>query len=75
MSAATDSGQEPRVEQPKYPLHAMTTFELCGYRGQLERAIAFLVAKNPAPRVRGDLHAALDDVIAEQEDRKGLADA
>ena len=31
----------PTVEQPKHPLHALTTFELRDYRHQLERAIAF----------------------------------
>ena len=28
----------PAVEQPKHPLHALTTFELRDYRRQLERA-------------------------------------
>jgi hypothetical protein len=61
------------VEQPKHPLHAMTTFELRDHRRQLESAIAFFDTKNPVPPARGDLQARLDEVIAEQEDRTRLA--
>jgi hypothetical protein len=63
------------VEKPKHPLHAMVTFELRDYRRQLERAIAYFDTKNPVPPVRGDLQAALDAVVAEQEDRARLARA
>jgi hypothetical protein len=41
MSATAASQQVPAVDQPKHPLHALTTFELRDYRRQLERAIAF----------------------------------
>jgi hypothetical protein len=63
------------VEQPKHPLHALTTYELCDYRRQLERAIAYFDARNPVPPTRADLQARLDEVIAEQEDRARLARA
>ncbi len=63
------------VNQPKHPLHAMTTFELREYRRQLESAIAFFDRKDPVPPARAGLQAKLDDLIAEQEDRKRLADA
>ncbi len=38
------------VDQPKHPLHAMTTFELRDYRRQLENAIAFFDRQDPVPR-------------------------
>jgi hypothetical protein len=63
------------VEQPKHPLHALTTFELRDFRRQLESAIAYFDAQNPVPPARADLQARLDDVIAEQESRKRIAHA
>ena len=63
------------VEQPKHPMHALTTFELRDYRRQLEAAIAFFDQQDPVPPARADLQAALDGVIAEQDDRKKLANA
>lgn len=63
------------VCQPKHPLHALTTFELRDYRRQLESAIAFFDRQEHMPPVRADLQAALDGVIAEQDDRKRLAGA
>lgn len=67
--------QVPAVDPPKHPVHALTTFELSGYRRQLENAITFFDTKDPVPPVRGDLQATLDDVIAEQESRKKIARA
>jgi hypothetical protein len=61
--------------RPKHPLHAMTTYELRDYRRQLERAIAFFDSKDPVPAVRDDLRAALDAVLAEQDERMRLAHA
>ena len=61
------------VERPKHPMHALTTFELRNYRRQLEAAIAFFDQQNPIPPARADLQAALDGVIAEQDDREKLA--
>jgi hypothetical protein len=63
------------IKPPKHPLHAQTTFELSGYRRQLERAIAFFGTKDPVPPVRATLQADLAAVIAEQADRKKLAGA
>jgi hypothetical protein len=66
---------DANVEQPKHPMHALTTFELRDYRRQLEAAIAFFDQQDPVPPARADLQAALDGVIAEQDDRKKLANA
>ena len=65
----------PAVEQPKHPLHALTTFELRDYRHQLERAIALSDGKDPVPPARGGLRARLDAVLAEQDERARLAHA
>ncbi|MGH3189659.1 MAG: hypothetical protein ACRDPY_23265 [Streptosporangiaceae bacterium] len=73
MSATVASQQTPRVDQPKHPLHALATFELTGYRRDLERAIAFFEAQDPVPPERGTLQAKLDAVIAEEDDRARLA--
>lgn len=62
------------VDQPKHPVHALTTFELRDYRKRLESAIASVSTKVPVPRARDQLQGALDDVIAEEEDRARLAD-
>ena len=56
-------------------MHAMTTYELRDYRRQLETAIAFFDRQDPVPPARDRLRASLDTVLAEQEDRKRLADA
>jgi hypothetical protein len=66
---------EPAVDQPLHPLAQMTTYELSGYRRQLESAIAFLEAKQPAAPVRADLQARLDTVLAEQESRAGIRES
>lgn len=63
------------VQPPSHPLHALTTFELKDYRRQLEHAIAFFDKQDPVPPVRANLQAALDTVIAEQDDRTKLASA
>jgi hypothetical protein len=61
------------VDQPKHPLYALTTYELAYYRRRLENAIAFLDKQDPVPSIRADLQAALDKVIAEQDDRARIA--
>jgi hypothetical protein len=61
--------------EPKHPLHAMTTFELRDYRRQLESAIAFFDQQDPVPPARTRLHASLDAVLAEQEERARIAHA
>jgi hypothetical protein len=63
------------VDQPKHPLYALTTSELRGYRARLESALASSGTENPVPPARGQLQDALDAVIAEEQDRKRLADA
>ena len=75
MSAAVAPGPGPRVSQPQHPLYAMTTYELLAYRRQIEDAIAFFDAQHPVPPVRDGLKSRLDDVLAEQESRKRIADA
>lgn len=74
-ASASASGQAPTVEQPSHPLHALTTYELTGYRRQLEHAIAFFGQQQPVPPVRAGLQAALDAVLAEQGDRAMIAHA
>ncbi len=63
------------VDPPKHPLHAMTTYELRDYRRQLESALAFFDRQDPVPPARDRLQAALDAVVAEQDDRARLARA
>jgi hypothetical protein len=53
----------------------MTTYELRDYRRDLEKAIAFFGRQDPVPPARDRLQAALDGVIAEQDDRQRLARA
>ena len=52
------------VEQPKHPMHALTTFEHRDHRRHLEAAIAFFEQQDPVPSARVTLRAALDKVIA-----------
>jgi hypothetical protein len=65
----------PDINQPKHPLHALTTFELRDFRRQLEDAIAFFDCQDPVPPARARLQARLDDVLAEQDERARLARA
>jgi len=53
----------------------MTTYELRDYRRDLEIAIAFFDRQALVPADRDRLQVTLDDVIAEQDDRKRLAGA
>lgn len=65
---------EPVItDKPKHPLPALTTYELCDYRRELEKAIAFFDRQDPVPPGRAGLQARLDAVIAEQDDRARLA--
>src|SRR4029077_10741804 len=75
MPATVASGQAPEVDTPKRPLHALTTYELTYYRGRLENALAYLDKQDPVPAIRADIQAALDKVIAEQDDRARIAAA
>ncbi len=67
--------QPSAVEKPKHRLSALTSYELRDYRSQLESAIRFFATINPVPQVRANLQAALDDVLAEQEERARIARA
>jgi hypothetical protein len=75
MPSTAASQQAPSVNQAKHPLPAMTTYELRDYRHDLEAAIAFFDRQAPMPPDRDRLQATLDEVIAEQDDRKRLAGA
>jgi hypothetical protein len=75
MPSTAASQQAPSLNQPKHPLPAMTTYELRDYRRDLETAIAFFDRQTPVPPARDRLQATLDDVIAEQDDRKKLSRA
>lgn len=74
MPSTAASQQAPSVNPPKHPLPAMTTYELRDYRRDLETAIAFFDRQTPVSPDRDRLQGTLDDVIAEQDDRKRLAD-
>ncbi|MGD0064430.1 MAG: hypothetical protein ABSB76_13435 [Streptosporangiaceae bacterium] len=68
----TTTQHVPPVDEPKHPLHALTTYELRDYRRQLENAIAFAGQQTPVPAIRDDLQAKLDAVTAERESRERL---
>jgi hypothetical protein len=69
------SAEPVTVTQPDHPLHALTTYELTYYRRRLENGIAYFDKQDPVPAARDDLQAALDAVIAEQDDRARIAHA
>ena len=73
MPATAATQQIPTVDQPKHPLHALTTYELAYYRRRLENAIAYFDKQDPVPAARADVQSALDAVRAEQDDRARLA--
>lgn len=75
MPATAASDQARAVDQPRFPLHAMTTYELKYYRRRLENAIAYFDKQDPVPAARASLQAALGRVIAEQDDRQKIVDA
>ena len=75
MSATAATQPTPAVDQPKHPLHALTTYELAYYRRRLENAIAFLGKQDPVPAIRADMQTALDRVLTEQDDRARIAAA
>jgi hypothetical protein len=75
MPSTAASQQAPSVSPPKHPLPAMTTYELRDYRRDLETAIAFFDRQTPLPPDRDRLQATLNDLIAEQNDRKRLSGA
>ena len=75
QAAAPGPAAPGTVAAPGHAMHALTTYELRDYRRQLETAIAFFDRQDPVPPARHRLQASLDEVLAEQEDRRRLADA
>lgn len=64
---------EPAITgQPKHPVHALTTYELSAWRRELEHTIKGLSPDAPG---RADLRRKLDEVLAEQADRRRIARA
>jgi hypothetical protein len=66
----TDASRAAAVEQPKHPVHALTTFEISRYRRELENAIRGI---SPDAPVQADLKSRLAEVVAEQEQRAKAA--
>jgi hypothetical protein len=60
------------VEQPKHPMHALTTYELNRYRRELEHALKTLPSH---AEVRALLQQRLTDVLTEQQSRAQLQQA
>ena len=58
-------------DPPPHPLPALTTYELTGYRHDLEHAISAIPGAAP---VRTLLRTRLAEVLAEQETRTRLRD-
>lgn len=50
MPDTSATQQTPTVDQPKHPLHALTTYELAYYRRRLENAISSWTSKTLTPR-------------------------
>jgi hypothetical protein len=72
MTTATPR-QTLGVPVPAHPLHALATFELAGYRRQLEDVIRSCEQDHPAASALADLREAVAKVIAEQDDRAKIA--
>lgn len=58
------------IRQPEHPVSALTTYELAGYRRELEKALAALPEHAPARDLARRL---LAEVLAEQADRVEIA--
>jgi hypothetical protein len=72
-AAQPNPGPPGSVDEPKHPLHALTTYELRDYRRRLESAIASFDRQDPVLRMRDRLQGRLDEVRAEQDERARLA--
>jgi hypothetical protein len=57
------------VPRPKHPMYALTTFELTGYRRELEHALSTLPGHAVA---REQLRQRLAEVLSEQQSRTRL---
>jgi hypothetical protein len=73
MTPTAASPLAPAVDQPAHPLPALATFELDGYRRQLEHAIGFYDRTDPAAAALAGLREHLAEAIAEQEDQARIA--
>jgi hypothetical protein len=60
------------LDQPKHPMHALTTYELRNYRRDLEHALKALPGH---ATVREQLQQRLTDVLAEEQARTQLQQA
>ena len=58
------------IRQPEHPVSALTTYELAGYRRELEKTLAALPGHAPARELARRL---LAEVLAEQADRAEIA--
>lgn len=65
---------EPTAEQPEHAISALTTYELRDERRRLRNAIAFFGKQDPVPPACAELQARLDEVLAEQTERKRIAE-
>jgi hypothetical protein len=65
--------QPPPVDEPKHPLDQLTTYELDAYLRQLHAAVR-LFERTQAPTL-AHMRDKLGQALAEQADRKRLADA
>ena len=59
------------IRQPEYPVSALTTYELAGYRRELEKTLAALPGH--AVPARELARRLLAEVLAEQADRVEIA--
>ena len=58
-----------RTDNPRHPVHALTTYELRRYRRALEHSLKGIPAEAP---VREQLSSRLAEVVAEEECRAQL---
>jgi len=58
------------IRQPEHPVFALTTYELAGYRRELEKTLAALPGHAPARELARRM---LAEVLAEQADRADIA--
>jgi hypothetical protein len=58
------------IRQPGHPVYALTTYELVGYRHELEKTLTVLPEHAPASELARRL---LAEVLAEQADRADIA--
>ena len=62
--------QSVTIRRPEHPVSALTTYELAGYRRELEKALAAPPGHAPASGLARRL---LAEVLAEQADRMEIA--